>query len=246
MTPRRCTLCRQEGHDRRKCPYTPEEARSHKNAYEPPPKVRGGGSRVMNRRSTTSAAAMADSITYKEKNGVNVEYTKEDEIKKREIWGYTPGKSAIDNTQKKQAMDHICGWREGLKRYDVAGSASQWNQIPCTNDENSGPNHWKKIPGSDKNLVYDFYNFTKEEIDNFDEKTKKKYHKLKNWLDYCNQRGAVIFHYGEKEDDDKRDDVICSTHEFILKYTYALRDNDIEWLEKANSVIDTIKECNKI
>ena len=186
---------------------------------------------------------MDDYIAYKEKNSNYPEYTEKDEIKKREIWGYEEGYSAIDNTKPAQANDHAVGLREGLKKYNIAGSASKFNQIPCTNAENSSRGCWKKIPGSDKNIVYDFDNFTVEEIDNFDEKTKEKYYKWKNWVNYCKQRGADLYYYGEKENDDERQGMIHTQHALLQAYTYAQQEGDHKFLEKVKCIMAACNEC---
>ena len=72
-----------------------------------------------------------------------------------EIWGYQAGQSAFSNV-KAEAKDHIYGKREGIKNYDVSGSDTHWNTIPCTNSENSGEACWKKIPNSKKILYMIF------------------------------------------------------------------------------------------
>jgi hypothetical protein len=155
---------------------------------------------ITKRISTQQAAALCDYIKSK-KDIFQPNFTKEDEKQKRKIWEYKAGESAFSHA-KEQAKDHIYGKREGINKYDVSGSDTSWNLIPCTSDENSG-RCWKKIPNSKKNLVYDFYNFTHEEIEKFDENTKNKYYKLKKWIDYCHQHGAVLCFYGVKNIDNQ-------------------------------------------
>ena len=157
-------------------------------------------SKVTKRISTLQGAAMCDYIQQFDINQPN--FTKEDEKQKMEIWGYQSGQSAFSDV-KAEANDHIYGKREGIKNYYVSGSDTPWNLIPCTDSENSGNNLWKKIPNSKKNLVYDFENFTAEEIQKFDENTRNKYYKLKRWIEYCNERGAVLCYYGVQEIDNK-------------------------------------------
>lgn len=158
-------------------------------------------SQITKRVPTQQAACMCDYI--KKKRDINQpNFTKEDEKQKMEIWGYKPGQSAFSDV-KAEANDHIYGKREGIKDYDVSGSDTPWNLIPCTTSENSGNELWKKIPNSKKNLVYDFNNFTSEEIEKFDENTRNKYYKLKRWIEYCNGRGAELCYYGVQEIDNK-------------------------------------------
>ena len=156
---------------------------------------------ITQRISTQQAAGIGDYIQ-KNKDINQPNFTKEDEKQKREIWGYQSGQSAFSDA-KEEANDHIYGKREGIKNYDVSGSDTPWNLIPCTTSENSGNKLWKKIPNSKKNLVYDFKNFTLEEIENFDENTRNKYYKLKRWIEYCDARGAVLCYYGVREIDNK-------------------------------------------
>ena len=158
-------------------------------------------SRITQRISTQQAAGICDYI--QKKRDINQpNFTKEDEKQKMEIWGYQSGQSAFSDV-KEEANDHIYGKREGIKNYDVSGSDTPWNLIPCTTSENSGNKLWKKIPNSKKNLVYDFKNFTSLEIEKFDENTRNKYYKLKRWIEYCDARGAVLCYYGVQEIDNK-------------------------------------------
>lgn len=154
---------------------------------------------ITKRISTQQSAGIRDYIQ-KNKDIKQPIFTKEDEKKKIEIWKYKTGQSAFSDA-KEEAKDHIYGKREGIKKYDVSGSDTPWNTLPCTHSENSGSECWKKIKNCNKNLVYDFYNFTPEEIENFDENTKNKYDNLKDWINYCHERGAVLCYYGVKEID---------------------------------------------
>jgi len=158
-------------------------------------------SRITQRISTQQSAAMSDYIQ-KNKDINQPNFTKEDEQQKMVIWGYKPGESAFSDA-KEEAKDHIYGKREGIKNYDVSGSDTSWNLIPCIHSENSGSKCWKKIKNSKKNLVYDFYNFTPEEIEKFDENTRNKYYKLKRWIEYCDRRGAKLCYYDVQEIDNK-------------------------------------------
>ena len=169
----------------------------HKNYKD---KSKNQVSRITQRIPTQQAAGICDYIQKFDINQPN--FTKEDEKQKMEIWGYKSGQSAFSDV-KEEANDHIYGKREGIKNYDVSGSDTPWNLIPCTSSENSGNNLWKKIPNSKKNLVYDFENFTAEEIQKFDENTYTKYNKLKRWIEYCKERGAVLCYYGVQEIDNK-------------------------------------------
>ena len=157
--------------------------------------------KITKRIPTQQSACMRDFIQ-KNKDINQPYYTKEDEKKKQEIWEYQPGQSAFSNARE-EAKDHIYGKREGIKKYGVSGSDTPWNTIPCTHSENSGSQCWKKDKINKKNLVYDLYSYTQEEIENLDENTKDKYYKLKKWIDYCHERGAVLCYYGLKEIDDK-------------------------------------------
>ena len=133
---------------------------------------------ITKRIGTQQAAAMKDFIK-NTKDIFQPKFTKEDEEKKREIWNYKENSSAFSNVKcNPNKGDHIYGIREGINKYDISGSDTPWNIIPCTSDENSGTMCWKKIPNSKKNLVYD--RFTNDEIENFDENTKIKYYKLQN------------------------------------------------------------------
>lgn len=145
------------------------------------------------------------------------EFTKEDEKKKEEVWNYKSGYSAFSNSKcKSNKGDHIYGIRENINKSGISGSNTPWNLIPCTPDENSGTACWKKIPNSKKNLVYDFDNFTPDEIKNFDENTKIKYNKLKKWKEYCEERRAVLF-YKDQQEIDKKIKKLCEETMNILE-----------------------------
>lgn len=152
---------------------------------------------ITSRISTQQTAAMCDYIKIR-LDPTQPIFTKEDEEKKQEIWGYEKGYSPFSG-KNKEATDHIYGLREGITNYDVCGSDTEWNKIECTSEENSGSKFWKKIPNSIKNIVYD--EFTQEEIEKFDENTKNKYYKLKKWIEYCDERGAKLFYSNVKEID---------------------------------------------
>ena len=167
---------------------------------------------ITKRIGTQQAAAMKDFIRNM-KDIYQPHFTKEDEEKKREIWNYEKNYSAFSNAKcNSHKGDHIYGIREGIKNYDISGSDTLWNLIPCTGDENSGTMCWKKIPNSKKNLVYD--TFTDNEIQNFDENIKIKYYKLQNWKNYCEKRGAKLFYTDVKTiDNDYREHFEKQAHE---------------------------------
>ena len=179
--------------------FDTEEANKFLNTDKKEIKNKVKTTNITKRISTQQAAGIRDFIK-KNKDINQPNFTKEDEKQKREIWEYKVGQSAFSDA-KEEAKDHIWGKREGIKNYDVSGSDTPWNTIPVTNSENSGTECWKKIPNCKKNLVYDFYNFTLEEIENFDENTRNKYYKLKRWIEYCDKRSAVLCYYGMKEID---------------------------------------------
>lgn len=116
---------------------------------------------------------------------------KEKENKKGEITKYHSSAFGDEESNINKG-DHIYGIREGLKQIGVIGSNSLWNMIPCTQKQNVS---WKKvlINEKNKNLIYDYDNFTQEEINSFDEDTLNKYNKLKKWKKYCSERGAKLF-----------------------------------------------------
>lgn len=131
------------------------------------------------------------------------EFEEKDKEAKKKIWNLTKEKKDKDGniiTYNSSAFsdisgdinkgDHIYGIREGLKKTGFIGSNSQWNMIPCTQKENVS---WKivEINGIKKNLVYD--EFTADEESMFDDETKEKYDKLKNWRKYCESRGAKLY-----------------------------------------------------
>ena len=210
----------------------------------PPRKPSGPSSRTKNRLSTTLAAAAGDHAEYLDKANY-VEYKDEDNLKKQEIFNYEQGYSAFSNA-KATDKDHIFGKREGLQKYNVVGSQYNFNIIPCTSAENSGNDCWKKIPGSNKNIVYDINNFTEEEIENFDENTKVKISQLKAWIAYCKQRGAVLYYSDLKKADDERKEYFGICHESMAHYTFAQASGDSEWQKKMEALMSQLKDLNTL
>lgn len=216
-----------------------------KKLLKPPPsKPPGPSSRTKNRLSTTLSAAAGDVGEYFDKAN-DVEYTEKDELKKQEIFNYKPGYSAFSNNAR-QCDDHMFGKREGLQKYNMLGSQSKFNIIPCTHAENSSNGCWKNIPGSNKNIVYDINNFTEEEIENFDENTKVKISQVKAWIAYCKQRGAVLYYSDLKKADNERREIFGICHESMAHYTFAQCDGDSEWQKKMDALMSQMKDLNNL
>ena len=63
--------------------------------------------------------------------------------KKKEIWDYNPGISALSKQQSGKGVgDHIYGIREQVCSKRIVGSDSLWNRIPCPHNDNVA---WKIV-----------------------------------------------------------------------------------------------------
>lgn len=165
-------------------------------------------SKIMARLSTLQAAAVKDYVDLNYEI-IQPEFTPSDREKKKLIWGIKTlpnGKtsSAFSDEQVDIRLgDHIFGMREGLKIYNILGSNSEWNLVPCTPKENVS---WKKInllPNNSKiskeeyknlqskKLVYD--KFSNEEIEIFDSETYNKYKKFEEWKKYCDSKNVRLY-----------------------------------------------------
>ena len=184
-------------------------------------------SRLECRLTTLQNAALKDYINkyYEIKQP---KFTMYDENKKIEIWGCKDGKSCFSNEKASITRgDHIFGIREGVKDYNIIGSDSYWNMIPCTHAENVS---WKKCESIKKNLVYNFDNITKEDFEKLSDNEKDKYNKLKKWKEYCKERGAKLYwENGKKIDKD--------IQEIIIKNLSKLME-EVNLLEEISQIIN--------
>ena len=160
------------------------------------------------------------------------EFTKDDKDKKIEIWGCKDGQScfSIDKCSISKG-DHIYGIREGIKNYDIIGSHSLWNIIPCTHKQNVT---WKKsiMDKINKNLVYDFDKITEEDLKKLSDYEIKNYNKLKRWKKYCEERHAnLCWKNGRKIDK--------LIEEIVKKNLYKLIE-DFNSLEKISQELDYV------
>lgn len=158
------------------------------------------------------------------------EFTEDDQNEKIKIWGCKDGQScfSIDKCSITKG-DHIYGIREGIKIYDIIGSNSLWNIIPCTHKENVS---WKKsiMNKINKNLVYDFDEISEEDLKKLSESEIEKYNKLKEWKEYCKTRGANLYwKNGIKID--------RSIEEIVKKNLYKLIE-EFNSLEKISQELD--------
>ena len=109
------------------------------------------------------------------------------------------------------------GIREGINKRGAFGGGyganDEWNLVPCTVDENSGPKCWKKVTiGKKKWLVYD--SFTPEELKHMkdhDEKKWRNYNCWIRWNEYCESRGARCFFPNMKEKDQEIETICRET-----------------------------------
>lgn len=154
-------------------------------------------------RSSTMAAETCKKIAYVLDDKHTIPFTEEDRAMKKKIWEYKSGASAINNEQEANPKkgDHIWGLNEapfiemnGIK-YKRIGSDSDWNRIPCTHKENVA---WKRIKNIDgiKNIVYDFdtIDANQEIQDRMNDDSRGYFRKYKLWKEYCDSRGAKMFH----------------------------------------------------
>jgi hypothetical protein len=133
----------------------------------------------------------------------NPYFNDNDQLNKEKIWKYSKGKSAINNKNNAthNKGDHIWGTNEvprddenGIK---VIGSDTQWNIIPCNQDENI---NWKRITiqgySDIKNIVYDFVKIQSNEpeiLKLMEPEKREYYNKYKMWKKYCDSRNAQMY-----------------------------------------------------
>lgn len=184
------------------------------------------------------------------------EFEEKDKEAKKEIWNLTKEKKDKDGntiTYNSSAFsdtscdinkgDHIYGIREGLKKTGFIGSNSQWNMIPCTQKENVS---WKivEINGNKKNLVYD--KFTPDEESMFDNETKEKYDKLKNWSKYCESRGAKLYWKNGIEINkiitQKIDPILNELNEKIKSLDVVTQKEELEYSEEDKELVNEEEE----
>jgi len=149
-------------------------------------------SKINSRLSTMKYEAINDYIN-KHYEPTQPKFTDIDKKKKIEIWGCSSGTSCFsDNKCSISKGDHIYGTREAIKDYDIIGSDSLWNRIPCIQNENI---NWKKslINKIGKNIVYDFDDITEEDLKKLSPGEIDLYNKFKAWKKYCEERGAKLF-----------------------------------------------------
>lgn len=157
-------------------------------------------------------------------------FTKDDKNEKIKIWGCKDGQScfSIDKCSISKG-DHIYGIREGIKNYNIIGSHSLWNIIPCTHKQNVT---WKKsiMDKINKNLVYDFDEITDEDLKKLSDDEIENYNKLKEWKKYCKKRGANLYWKNGRKIDK-------SIVEIVRKNLYKLIE-DFNSLEKISQELD--------
>ena len=138
----------------------------------------------------------------------NIEFTKEDEKKKCEIFDISDSKIDFITGQKVQTGDHyypLCALRE---KENKIGSDSKWNCIPVSgsNKKDNIYNKLKKEILKDKDL----------DISSFKSDEQLILSKLKEWIDYVEYKGAKMYHEISDEFNNrlkKRDEIMVNEND---------------------------------
>jgi hypothetical protein len=254
---RKCGLCREAGHDRRKCPNKERAAEMQMMAaadYESKC-VRDEAnkrSNMMARDGTLKYEAAKDFVD--SRSHEQPEFTAADDAKKRSIWGYNSGYCAFTGRKVSGVGDHMIGMREGIKRgFNGFGVNDQWGKIPCVSAFNSGKGCWKKLllKGETRWITYD--EFTDEELVLMQETETKKfdyYQQWQEWKKYAHSRGAKLFHADILD----RDEMHARILEFYmlqadrdLKETYSMDQAQIlinlpRWQDKCAKLRERVRQ----
>ena len=141
---------------------------------------------IMKRHSTMVNAYRTDLSQLLDQK-YNIPFTQQDKEKKKEIFGFTEGHSAINkDIEAKGKGDHMYGINEHDNKM-ILGSDSGHNLLPCSHKENV---NYKKI--NNKNMIID--DLSTEDIALMSDTQYDIYNKIQKWKKYVEERGARMYH----------------------------------------------------
>lgn len=153
----------------------------------------------------------------------------EDDLKKHsEIWGYRildKGKctSVFSNEIFKIGIggDHVADVRASIQEFDIMGSNSRWNLIPCSHKENVS---WKRFTVKGKKSITNILLLSDSQRAELDlPKDKLEFvDKFKKWEAYCLTRGAKMYYTGARKYDAEVHAVAVEVHSLMDAKTRAI------------------------
>jgi len=123
------------------------------------------------------------------------EFTVENENKLMEIFQLPNLKTCIVTGEKvaKSGGDHLFEVRGYLKKTGKVGIEQKWNRLPVSTGENIRYKKYKfETNGKEyvKNIGFEI--LTEEELVKCSDEKKSLYHKIRNWVDYCEGQNVSL------------------------------------------------------
>jgi hypothetical protein len=147
------------------------------------------------------------------------QFTEEHENKLMEIFEIPNLKTCIVTGEKvaKSGGDHLFEVRGYLKKTGKVGIEQKWNRLPVSTGENIRYKKYKFTENGKeyvKNIGYEL--LTEDELRQCSKEKKALYHKIRNWVNYCERQNVSLGYIMPKEAEKEMEIAIEKAMEILL------------------------------